>query len=279
MSLFVPKILVKHRNGPKWFDSDIRHHLKCLRTLRRKFRSQPTPQRKRKIHVMENLLQEKLSLAKATYENKLIESHNILSNSPAVFSYILSVSKQNSLPSTVNLDDTLASSDVDKASLFNSYFYSVFVRSSYQLPPVGDLERPSSYLSEVSFSELDVFRALRSLDPSKAMGHDGISPKLLKNCALALYQPLHHLFSMTLSQNYLPSEWRTHLIKPVFKSGDRNSVRNYRPISLLCVVSKVLERLVYDGIVVSLGTLFRFISLDSYKAAQPYNNYLYFSIQ
>ena len=249
MSLFVPKVLVKHRNGPKWFDSDIRHHLKCLRTLRRKFRSQPTPQRKKKIDFMENLLQEKLSFAKATYENKLIESR-ILSNSPAVFSYIRSVSNQNSLPSSVNLDDTLASSDVDKASLFNSYFYSVFVRSSYQLPPVGNLERPSSYLSEVSFTELDVFRALRSLDPSKAMGCDGISPKLLKNCALALYQPLHHLFSLTLLQNYLPSEWRTHLIKPVFKSGDRNSVRNYRPISLLCVVSKVLERLVYDCIVV-----------------------------
>ena len=144
-----------------------------------------------------------VSFAKATYENKLIESH-ILSNSPAVFSYIRSVSNQNSLPSTVTLDDTLASSDVDKASLFNSYFYSVFVRSSYQLPPVSNLERPSSYLSEVSFSELDVFRALRSLDPSKAMGCDGISPKLLKNCALALYQPLHHLFSLTLLQNYIP---------------------------------------------------------------------------
>ena len=123
------------------------------------------------------------------------------------------------------------------------------MRSSYQLPSVGDLERPSSYLSEVSFSELDVICALRSLDPSKAMGYDRIGPKPLKNCALALYQPLHHLFSLTLSQNYLPSEWRTHLMKPLFKSGDRNSVRNYWPISLLCVLSKVLERLVYDGIV------------------------------
>ena len=81
------------------------------------------------------------------------------------------------------------------------------------------------------------------------MGSDGISPKLLKNCALALYQPLHHLFSSSLLQNYLPSEWRTHLIKPIFKSGNRNSVRNYRPISLLSVVSKVLESLVYNGIV------------------------------
>ena len=145
-------------------------------------------------------------------------------------------------------DDTYAVSDSDIASLFNKYF-SVFVRSSYELPPTHELNRPSSYLSEISFNEQDVFRALRSLDPSKAMGSDGISPKLLKNCALGLYQPLHHLFSSSLLQNYLPSEWRTHLIKPIFKSGNRNSVRNYRPISLLSEVSKVLESLVYNGIV------------------------------
>ena len=44
-------------------------------------------------------------------------------------------------------------------------------------------------------------------------------------------------------------EWCTHLIKPIFKSGDRNSVKNYRPISLLCVTSKVLERIVYNHII------------------------------
>ena len=98
-------------------------------------------------------------------------------------------------------------------------------------------------------TELDVFRAFQSLEPSKAMGCDGISPKLLKNCALALYQPLHHLFSLSLSQCYLPMEWRVHLIKPIFKSGDNTSVRNYRPISLLSLVSKILEKLVYNSIV------------------------------
>ena len=40
----------------------------------------------------------------------------------------------------------------------------------------------------------------------------GISPKLLKQCALSLYQPLHYLFSLSLSQSYLPLEWRTHLL-------------------------------------------------------------------
>ena len=81
------------------------------------------------------------------------------------------------------------------------------------------------------------------------MGCDGISPKLLKLCALALYQPFYHLFCLSVSQSYLPFEWRTHLIKPILKSGDKNYVINYRPISLLSVASKVLEKLVHNCIV------------------------------
>ena len=105
----------------------------------------------------------------------------------------------------------------------------------------------SSSLCEICFSELDVFCVLKSFDVSKAMGCDSISPKLLKHSALALYQSFYHLFQLSLPQNYLPFEWRTHLIK--LKSCDRNSVRNYRPILLLSVVSEVLERLVYNSIV------------------------------
>ena len=158
----------------------------------------------------------------------------------------LSISHENDLPSTLYLDHTSAVCDADKATLFNQFFFSVFTRSLFQLPP---LTITSSSLCEICFSELDVFRVLQSLDVSKAMGCDGISPRLLKHSALALYQPFYHLFQLSLSQSYLPFEWRTHLIKPIFKSGDRNSVRNYRPISLLSVVSKVLEKLVYNSIV------------------------------
>ena len=86
------------------------------------------------------------------------------------------------------------------------------------------------------------------------MGIDGIGPKILKRCALALYKPLHHLFLLSLSQHSLPSDWRVHLIIPVFKSGDKSSVRNYRPLSLLCSVSKILEKLIYDKIIPFIST-------------------------
>ena len=53
---------------------------------------------------------------------------------------------------------------------------------------------PQFTCSDVVTTEEEVFQALSSLDPSKAEGCDKIGPKLLKKCALALYQPLYHLF-------------------------------------------------------------------------------------
>ena len=85
--------------------------------------------------------------------------------------------------------------------------------------------------------------------PPKAMGCDGISPRLLKHCALPLCQPLLHLHTLSLSQHYVPLEWHIHLIKPIWKSGNKNSVENYRPISLLCITSKVLEKIVYNHLI------------------------------
>ena len=58
-----------------------------------------------------------------------------------------------------------------------------------------------------------------------------------------------HLFRTSLSCSTIPQDWRTHCVIPIYKSGDKISVSNYRPISLLCILSKVMERLVYNNII------------------------------
>ena len=145
-------------------------------------------------------------------------------------------------------ESSSATSDHEKASLFNTYFYSVFTQSSFILPPVDELQVPASTLSDITVSEIDVYMALSSLDPTKAMGIYGIGPNVLKLCACALYQLIHYLFELSVSKHYLP-EWRVHKITPIFKSGDRSSVKNDRPISLLCSISKVLERIIYNSMI------------------------------
>ena len=66
---------------------------------------------------------------------------------------------------------------------------------------------------------------------------------------MAIAHPCHHLFTLCLQSCCIPLEWCIHSISLVFKCGDKSMVRNYRPISLLCNISKVLERLIYDGII------------------------------
>ena len=248
MQLYIPTVKLRKQDYPKWFNSDIRHCQNCLHTLKRKYRSHPTPHVLSKIKVRESDLQSKLISAKTSFEANLIHNFSQKNNSK-VFKYIRHVRGHGSLPPTIILDSSSATSDYDKANLFNTYFHSVFTKSSFVLPHMDTLPLPQSTLSNISICDDEVYSALASLDPMKSMGIDGIGPGLLKHCAAALYQPFHHLFLLILSQSYIPAEWRTHLITPIPKSGDKSIAKNYRPISLLCSVSKVLEKVIFDKII------------------------------
>ena len=107
----------------------------------------------------------------------------------------------------------------------------------------------SSEIDILIFNEEEIYFALIQLDPNKGTGIDTISPRILKHCASTLTCPLCHLFNLSLSTGSIPQEWKVHLIVPVHKSADYVSVKNYRPISLLCYLSKVLESLVYNRII------------------------------
>ena len=186
-----------------------------------------------------------MTSAKSSYEEQLVFNF-AYSNSNKIFDYIHSLTNHSVIPPSVHFNDQYATSNTEKACLFNEYFHSIFTHSSFVLPPVSELPSPESSLINISFSDADVYSALASLDETKSMGIDRIPPKVLKHCAIALYTPIFHLFSLSLQQGYLPAECQ---ITPIPKSGDKMCVTNYRPISLLCTISKVLEHIVYDKVI------------------------------
>ena len=207
---------------PYWYNSKIIHAINCMHTARKQSK---TPSNLLKIQALESHLSSLISTAKSSN----------LSTQPAskIFSYIRSFLPSSSVPPIVSLDSHTGSSNYEKATLFNNFFHSVFTHSSFQIPPLESLPTPVSTLSDIGISEMDVYEAPSSLDTTKASGPDGIGPKVFAHCGSALYSPLHHLFLLCLSQHHLPSEWREHLIVPVFKSGDMSSVKNYRPYAQL----------------------------------------------
>ena len=88
----------------------------------------------------------------------------------------------------------------------------------------------------------------RYKDPNKAAGPDEIPARILKETAATIAPSLCTLFNRSLEVGYIPREWKLANVVPVHKKDEKHHVENYRPISLLCIVSKVLERCVLNRI-------------------------------
>ena len=73
-------------------------------------------------------------------------------------------------------------------------------------------------------------------------------PKVLKECAAELAEPLTILFVTTMKEGKIPQQWKEANITPVYKKESRSEVENYRPISLTFVCCKVMERLVKNAV-------------------------------
>ena len=247
VNLYVPQVHVNKANQPKWFNSTIRHKIKSLRTIKRQLARHPTESRKLKVTSLQNEIQHMVAEAKLTYESKLVLDYASTNNSK-IFKHISSIKKQDDFPSKMSYNDEFAVNDLDKAQLFNKYFYSVFTAPD-NIPINEPPHLSSQSLHEIQFTQSDVFAILTSLDINKACGFDNFNPKIFRYCASSLLQIICHLFSTSILSSTIPIDWRTHCIVPVFKSGDKSSVCNYRPISLLCILSKVLERIVYNSMI------------------------------
>ena len=146
----------------------------------------------------------------------------------------------------------------EKPAILN-YFNEHFVSSGYLFgslhPHQPDVQGvcPHSPVNAMApgfdltpFEVAEVHRALQQLDLNKSAGPDNLEPFFLRSAADFIAEPLCHIFNLTISENEIPSIWKSAYVLPLLKGGDPSVVNNYRPISKLCALSKVLEKLVSE---------------------------------
>ena len=126
MHSFIPTNKVHSHQHPIWFNSEIRHSINRLRTLRRRHKRHPTQYTSNTIDSLEKALQEKIAVAKLTFESELINTYAPTNNNK-IFKYLKSITKSNNIPSVMNLESLTANTDHSIASLFNQYFHSVIM--------------------------------------------------------------------------------------------------------------------------------------------------------
>ena len=91
----------------------------------------------------------------------------------------------------------------------------------------------------------EVLKIITNLKNSKTCGLDNIDSFVIKLAAHELTPAITHIVNLSLSQSYFPSAWKTAKVIPLFKKNDATLPKNYRPVALLPITSKILERVVY----------------------------------
>ena len=161
------------------------------------------------------------------------------------------LTKQQSTIPTLQQGSLTANSDLQKAELLNKFFSTCFNRSHPPLtvpriepssPPPHD---PS--LEEMCCTVSEVEQLLRGLEVSKACGPDKISPQMLKYTAASIAPSVTKLFNLSIRIGRIPDKWKESMITPIPKSSHNSSdPGDYRPISLTCILCKLLEKHICD---------------------------------
>ena len=92
----------------------------------------------------------------------------------------------------------------------------------------------------------DIISLIRQINPNKATGSNGISGRMLLLCDKSVILPLQIIFRNILSTSIYPHTWKLANVTPIFKKGDKQLIKNYRPISLLPICGKFLEKLIFN---------------------------------
>ena len=136
----------------------------------------------------------------------------------------------------------LVESETEQAEEFNCQFTDVFTKTSESEVPLFEKSAPPK--SDIHISNEGVIKMMKGLNPSKALGPDELHPRVLKELAVELGPVFAHLFQQSLDMGEIPKEWSLANICPLYKKCNRALPSNYRPVSLICVPSKMLEHIV-----------------------------------
>lgn len=184
------------------------------------------------------------------------------SNTKCFFSYTKSLKATNSLPKIVQHDGVSSgvstSNRQSACNLFADYFASVFQKPDSERITKHQLTT-DFIVSSITNNEVKLI--LDKLDQYKTSSPDNLPAIFYKKLSRSICKPMAILFNKSIHERKYPTLWKMSFIIPIFKEGNRSSVKNYGPISILYTISKVFERIMFNRL---YGHIREYISLSQH---------------
>ena len=213
----------------------------------------PTPINRNEFKTFRNLYNLVIRRAKKLYFEKqlLANQKNLRKTWQILFSTIHKSNKKsndlsNLLINGVNTDDPTL-----MACHFNKYFTSIAnltvqnINPSNKCPSSNILQNPNTFsFLDTALTKNEIIEATKLLSDKKTPDHTGVSTNFIKQTISSLINPVYHILNLSFRTGVVPLQFKIAKVIPIFKSGDKTSMDNYRPISLLSSFSKIMEKIV-----------------------------------
>lgn len=243
ISKFVPQKCIKRNSKHPGYTREIIQLTRRIKRLR-KGRSLLSVARSPLLNSLKCTLKAKMQEAKNFYFNNTLSRFMV--ENPTKF--WKSINPKSSVQSCFLINDQSCSDSNTIAESFNNYFKSVFSRDDGTIPDYA-CNFVQSTIPDITISCSGVHNLILKLDVTKSSGPDGIPNTFLRRYSEWCARYLTVIFNKSFASATVPILWKTANVVPLFKSGNKQLIPNYRPISLISTSCKLLEHIIHKHIV------------------------------
>ena len=246
----------KRKYCPKkpWITKGIIHSINRKQRLYKKYMSSKSVTDRLKYTKYRNKLNAIIQLSKKLYiAKKIQDSASDLKRTWSIIKELLGTKKSHTLPSFIMINERKIVDNESIANAFNNFFGNIGKSIAAKMQPTQcnfrdflSQDYPMDSLYMFPTNENEVSKIIGNLKRSYATGVDGMNSCFIKDITQYICAAFTHICNLSLVSGQFPEAMKFSKVIPVYKSGDVNTLNNYRPISLLPTLSKVLERIVYN---------------------------------
>ena len=136
--------------------------------------------------------------------------------------------------------------DLDKCDAFADFFSKIYTNEPFcEFDPIPRVMLSNSS-DALEITETAIYKKLDLLKIDKSPGPDNIHPRVIYELRSQLCPAFKIIFQLSLNTGHIPDEWKRSIVSVLHKKGNKSSISNYRPISLTCIVCKIMESLIRD---------------------------------
>ena len=252
-----PKICIKpgYKTRKPWLSDELKENIKTKNKLYRISRKNPTLKNEILYKEFNKTVVHSLKRAEKEYYAELFEKYKCnLKKSWQLIRRLINKNKQGSIQSTFKYKGKDITDKFEIAEHFNNFFINVGPSTAAKIPRSN--HDPSHYMKgnySMSFyvtpvTQEEINMIIKNLKDSSS-GWDEFSAQVIKSAHLFLTEPLVFICNLSLSTGKFPDQLKIAKVIPLYKNDDPKVYSNYRPVSVLPVISKVLERAMYNRLI------------------------------